>query len=121
MGTWSHGNFDNDCSADFLSDITGKLVEEIRQAVKDPEKLEADEYWGDAMPSSIELLNLIATQNWVGTVLPETSEAKAWKATYLEVWDKSIEHLNPKEGYKEKRLSVLEDTFNRLIDFSKDI
>ena len=116
MGTWSYGNFDNDCSADFLSELTGNIVSEIREAIKEPSDLEADEYWGSAMPACIEILNLLSSQKWVGVTLPEESEAKIWKDIFLKVWGESIDALEPKEGHKEKRLSVLENTFNKLIE-----
>ena len=31
MGTWAHGNFDNDTALDWLGDITGQLLEEIHK------------------------------------------------------------------------------------------
>jgi len=82
VGTWSHGNFDNDTSADHLSILTSRLIEEIKQAMSDPKELQPDEYWGCAVPCNIELLSLIASQHWVGTRLPDADVVEQWKATY---------------------------------------
>ncbi len=43
MGTWSHGNFDNDTALDWLADITGQLIDEIAEALDLPEALQAGE------------------------------------------------------------------------------
>jgi hypothetical protein len=56
MGTWGHGNFDDDTAADHLSDLTGKLLGDIQKAMEgDPVEIEPDEYWGVAVPCNLEL------------------------------------------------------------------
>lgn len=115
MGTWGSGNFDSDTAADHLSDLTARLVQEVEQAMAgDPAELEADEYWGVAVPCNLELLHLLATRNWVGVTLPGAATVESWKATYLAAWDASIDGLEPVAGFKEQRRAVLERTFDRL-------
>jgi hypothetical protein len=115
MGTWSHGNFDDDTSADHLSELTGKLVKEIRDAMRNPDEIQPDEYWGCAVPCNIEILTLISAQKWVGTILPTHDEATQWKSTFMQVWDACIDDLDPKPEYKIQRRAVLEKTFNDLL------
>ena len=60
MGTWAHGNFDNDTALDWLDDITGQLLDEIAEAMESPELREADELDADLVPCRIELLCAMA-------------------------------------------------------------
>jgi hypothetical protein len=62
MGTWGHGNFDDDTPAEHLWALTDQLVKEVSTAMADPKKIEPDEYWGCAVPSNVEILNVIARQ-----------------------------------------------------------
>lgn len=117
MGTWDSGNFDNDTAADHLSVLTAKLLDEVEEAMTgDPVVLEADEYWGAAVPCNLEILTLLATRRWVGVVLPDVATVQEWKGTYLAVWDESIDELDPVPGYKAERRAVLERTFDDLTE-----
>ncbi|MFF2330755.1 MULTISPECIES: DUF4259 domain-containing protein [unclassified Streptomyces] len=115
MGTWGRGNFDDDTAADHLADITGRLVSEIEEAMAgDPVGLEPDDYWGVTVPCTIELLCLIAEQGYVGATVPDTAVVERWKKTFMDVWEGSIDGLEPAPGYKEERRAVLTGTFDRL-------
>jgi hypothetical protein len=115
MGTWGAGNFDSDTAADHLSTIAAKLIGEIEAAMRgDPVEIEADEYWGVAVPCNLELLALFAEQGWVGALLPDSAEIAAWKAKFLEVWEESIDGLSPSLEWKKARRAVLVRTFDRL-------
>ncbi|MFD7623689.1 DUF4259 domain-containing protein [Streptomyces sp. NPDC059802] len=115
MGTWGSGNFDSDTAADHLSGITGRLVSEIEEAMADdPVVLEADEYWGVAVPCNVELLSLIAEQGHVGASVPEAAVVEGWKKKFMDVWERTIDDLGPKQEYKEDRRAGLIRTFDRL-------
>jgi hypothetical protein len=115
VGTWGSGNFDSDTAADHLSILTARLVREVEDAMAgDPVELEPDEYWGVAVPCNLEILCVLASQRWVGVVLPEVETIEAWKATYLAVWDASIDGLEPTPEHKAQRRAVLERTFGQL-------
>ncbi|MER5614185.1 MULTISPECIES: DUF4259 domain-containing protein [unclassified Streptomyces] len=116
MGTWGSGNFDSDTAADHLSGITGRLVSEIEEAMAgDPVGLEPDEYDGVAVPCNVELLCLMAEQNHVGASVPEPVVAEGWKKTFMDVWERTIDGLEPEPEYKEDRRAELIRTFDRLI------
>lgn len=116
MGTWGSGNFDSDTAADHLSSLTARLVKEITDAMKgDAAELEADEYWGVAVPCNVELLALLAEQQWVGVMLPDAATAEAWKTKLLEAWEGSIDALGPSEAHRRDRHAALAATFERLL------
>ncbi|MGW2084889.1 DUF4259 domain-containing protein [Streptomyces sp. NPDC001880] len=120
MGTWGSGNFDSDTAADHLSGVTGRLVSEIEEAMAgDPAGLEPDEYDGVAVPCNVELLCLIAEQNHVGARVPGVAVAEGWKKTFMDVWERTIDGLEPKQGYKEDRRAELIRTFDRLVALAK--
>ncbi|MFJ7492370.1 DUF4259 domain-containing protein [Streptomyces sp. NPDC097727] len=115
MGTWGSGNFDDDTAADHLSGITGRLVSEIEEAMAgDPVGLEPDDYWGVAVPCNVELLCLIAEQHYVGATVPAAAVAERWKRTFMDVWERAIDGLEPEPEYKERRRAELIRTFDRL-------
>lgn len=119
MGVWGPGNFEEDTAADHLSTLTAHLIREIQDAIVDPALIEPDEYWGVAVPCNIQLLTLIAKQKFVGCVIPEVETVKAWKAIYMEVWERRIDTLKPKPKHKTDRRKVLEKTFNDLLKMAK--
>ncbi|MCX4866788.1 DUF4259 domain-containing protein [Streptomyces sp. NBC_00257] len=115
MGTWGSGNFDSDTAADHLSGITGRLVSEIEEAMAgDPVGLEPDEYDGVAVPCNVELLCLMAEQGYVGAGVPEPAVVEKWKKTFMDVWERTIDGLEPGPGHKEDRRAELIRTFDRL-------
>ena len=120
MGVWDSGNFDNDTAADHLYDIVEGLIKDIRDAVVNPLELEADEYWGSAMPCNIELLTLIGSQHYSGFHYPDSEEAIKWKEVFMSAWLGSIDGLEPEESYKEERIKILNETFDKFIALSKE-
>ena len=51
--------------------------------------------------------------------MPEAETIQNWKTKYLAVWDKYIDGLVPKPGFKEERRAVILKSFNRLIALCK--
>ncbi|WFR73519.1 DUF4259 domain-containing protein [Prescottella defluvii] len=120
MGTWGSGNFDSDTAADHLSDLTGRLVDEVTKAMSgDPVEIEPDEYWGVAVPCNLELLHLIAQQHYVGVNLPDPGTIADWKDRFLAVWDGTIDGLEPQPDYKEQRRERLVRTFDQLAELAR--
>jgi hypothetical protein len=115
MGTWGSGNFDSDTAADHLSIVTGRLLTEVKDAMAgDPVELEPDEYWGVAVPANLELLLLIAKQGYVGVMLPDAATLASWKETFVSIWERSIDGLEPTPDHKKGRRAVLVKTFDQL-------
>ncbi|MFF1795724.1 DUF4259 domain-containing protein [Kitasatospora sp. NPDC086009] len=121
MGTWGSGNFDSDAAADHLGEFTARLIGEVEQAMAgDRVELEADEYWGTAVPCNLELLHLIASRHYVGAGLPAAATIEGWKADFMAVWEKSIDGLEPAPGHKEERRAVLLRTFDDLAALARE-
>ncbi|MFD4031229.1 DUF4259 domain-containing protein [Streptomyces sp. NPDC058637] len=119
MGTWGAGNFDNDTAADHLSVLADRLVTEIAEAMAgDPVELEPDEYWGVTVPCDLELLLVLDRQGWVGVSLPAPEVIRTWQETFLAVWERTIDALEPKPAYKDERRAVLNKTFEQLAEAS---
>lgn len=114
MGTWSHGNFDNDAALDWLGDTTGQLIAEIQEAMASPDSMQADEWDGDIVPCRIELLCVMA-ENGMAPRWPDLQELQQWKQIYLREWDGSIDELDPDEDYRRDRRETLVATFDRML------
>ncbi|WP_229403534.1 DUF4259 domain-containing protein [Micromonospora okii] len=119
MGTWGSGNFDDDTAADHLADLTGRLIEEIAEAMSgDPVGIEPDEYWGVAVPCNLELLHLVASRHYVGARLPDPETVAGWKEKFLGVWDGAIDGLEPSPEFRQQRREVLVRTFDQVADLA---
>ncbi|MFD9237009.1 DUF4259 domain-containing protein [[Kitasatospora] papulosa] len=115
MGTWGAGNFDSDAAADHLAGLADRLVTEVMDAMTgDPVGLEPDEYGGMTVPCNLELLLVLARQGWVGVALPSPEVIRAWQGTFLAVWERTIDGLEPSPAYKDERRAVLNGTFEQL-------
>ena len=114
MGTWAHGNFDNDTALDWLDDITGQLLDEIAGAMDSPQSLEADELDADLVPCRIELLCAMAEKG-MPPRWPDVQLLAQWKQIYLQAWDASIDELEPAPDYKRDRRATLVATFDRML------
>ncbi|MFE6779577.1 DUF4259 domain-containing protein [Streptomyces sp. NPDC057702] len=117
MGTWGSGNFDSDTAADHLADVIGRLVAEVADAMSgDPVELEADEYWGNAVPCHLELLYALARAGYATHHLPEPGVIASWKADFLAIWERTIDDLEPSAEFREERRAVLVRTFDQLAE-----
>lgn len=115
MGTWGSGNFESDAALDHLSAVVGRLVEEVAEAMAgDPVGIEPDEYWGVAVPCQLELLHVLAQAGHADGELPKAEVIEGWKETFMAVWERTIDGLEPKPEYKKKRREVLIRTFDQL-------
>ncbi|MDT0265895.1 DUF4259 domain-containing protein [Streptomyces sp. DSM 44915] len=113
MGTWGHGNFDSDTAADHLALVIDRLVTEVGQVITgDPVRLEADEYWGVAVPCQLELLTVLARAGYGGGMLPKPEAVAVWRERYLSAWERSIDELEPSPEFRAERLAVLRRTFD---------
>ncbi|MFD7867944.1 DUF4259 domain-containing protein [Streptomyces sp. NPDC059783] len=120
MGTWGAGNFDSDTAADRLGDLVSRLVAGVTEAMNgDPVELEPDEYGGVGVPCDLELLLLLHRQGWAGVTLPPPALIRSWQKTFLDVWERTIDDLDPDPAYKEERRAVLTETFERLAEASE--
>ncbi|TXS48810.1 DUF4259 domain-containing protein [Streptomyces sp. t39] len=117
MGTWGSGNFESDTALDHLSAVVDRLVTEVAEAMAgDPVVVEPDEYWGVAVPCNLELLRVLAQAGYAHGNLPEAGVVEEWKRAFMDVWERTIDGLEPTPGFKEDRRSVLNRTFDELAE-----
>src|SRR4051794_29360553 len=125
MGTWGHGNFENDTAAEHLIMLCKPLIEQLRNAVAHPKMMRPDEYDGEVFMANIEILavlgeNIGRTQKgFPGDLVfpfpfPAGTEIQKWKRKYLKIWDGYIEKLRPSADYRRKRRRLIIQTFDRL-------
>jgi len=129
MGTWGHGNFENDTVAEYYCDLCKPLLDQIRNTVADAALMQPDEYDSEVMLANIEILTVLAENigrtdtEWVGDLVfpfpfPAPEEIRTWKTKYLDVWDNHIDQLGPDSNFKEKRRATIGKTFDRFIKIS---
>jgi hypothetical protein len=117
VGTWGSGNFESDTASDHLSMVVDRLVTEVAEAMAgDPVAIEPDEFWGVAVPCNLELLHVLAQAGYAADYLPEAGVVEEWKKTFMEVWEQTIDDLEPSPVFKVERRSVLNRTFDQLAD-----
>ncbi len=105
MGTWGPNHFDSDTAADHLSIVTKRLIDEVAEAMNgDPSTFTADEYVGVSVPCTLEVLHLIATQSWVGAMVPDRDALNRWRAALV--------------AAQPDRRSALDATFDKLIELA---
>src|SRR5688500_4625879 len=111
MGTWGPGNFENDGAADHLYAVCGPLLAQIEDAMKDPASLEPPLFYSEVVPANLEIIACLSEhlgrfergnlQDMLyPCVLPPPKTIAAWKNTYLQVWDTSIDELEPTPEHK---------------------
>jgi hypothetical protein len=106
MARFGPGNFDENAAADYAAEfVEVHFIKPITDAVRDPQSLERDEWFGVVVPCMVEILAAIAKVR--RGLLPDPEVIQGWKAAYLAVWDR--------EGPWPERRAVLVRTFDRLI------
>ena|SRR5581483_6133061 len=129
MSTWAEGVFENDAAADYVYGLLDKMIEQILKTVVDPVKLEPDEDDSRILLCNVDLLGVVAhhvyrqvwsSGSWTirGPLLPPAEEVLAWKAAYLEVWDRTIDGFDPTPAYKTGHRAQIVAAFDRLAELS---
>ena len=118
MGVWGVGNFENDEAMDYAQELAEQMVSQIEETVASEHGMEPDEPDGFRLMCNVELLCLIGQH--AGLSFPESAIVEGWKASFLDVWEKFIDGLDPKPGFKEERQAMITQTFDRLIKLSRD-
>ena len=117
MGVWAAGNFENDEAMDYAHELVDGMIEQIESTVASEHGMEPDEPDSFRLMCNVELLWLLGQH--VGLALPGSATVEGWKARYLAVWEEFIDGLEPEPGYKADRLSVIAETFERLIELCR--
>jgi hypothetical protein len=125
MGTWGSGNFESDTALDHFGTVTTPLLEQIREAFKDKELLQPDEYESEAVLCNMDIL--LAISYGLGnraapfhiSHFPKVKQIQSWQKAYLKVWDDYIDELKPSKDYKTKRRKTIIKTFEHFASLAK--
>ena len=108
MGTAGAGNFDNDAAYCWLVDLVEEnLIRPIDESIRNFDEAEAEWLMG-----AVEVLCSLGEQ--FASPVPDVEKVKAWRASYVRGWNTVIDSLRPVPGFKNERLAVIEQTFDRL-------
>ncbi len=118
MGTWGSGNFENDAELDFINKQVDHYVGLIEAIFGDTERFRLDEDAESMLMPCIELLLLVCTH--CHGVLPKALSVSTWKVRYLAMYDKQIDRLEPRSDFKRQRRSIINDTFDKLLQLHEE-
>jgi hypothetical protein len=110
MGTWAEGNFDNDASLDFVSDIARELRKEM-SPTDEVEDL-------DLVMAAVAMLKALVEH--CHAPAPEREEIESLKTDVLALYDEQIDGLEPQGDFKEKRRAVIQKTFDEFLELLKE-
>jgi hypothetical protein len=117
MGTFAEHNFGNDGAMDYLAMLTAKLVATITEVLGDESRRALDEDGETLLMPSVEILALLCER--YGAAPPRPATIQHWAETYLDVYDREIDRLRPKPGFKAARRKVIDHTFRWLASLSE--
>jgi hypothetical protein len=111
MGTWGHGNLENDYALDELADRTETLVTELLERARTKESREWDEYDYTTLFVEFEILFALEAKGLVHSTLPAATEVRTLAADYIAGWDDFADELD--QPFKGKRRKQIVKTFQR--------
>jgi hypothetical protein len=112
MGTFAEHNFGNDAAMDYLAMLIAKLVATINEVVSDDARVAPEEDGESLLMPSVEVLALLCER--YGAEPPRPEAVRQWSEKYLAVYDRTIDRLRPKPGFKAARRKVIDRTFRWL-------
>ena len=118
MGTWAEGNFDNDVALDYLAGIIDQITSNIEDIFNSGDAADLEQCGESELMPGVEIISILSEK--CNAVPPKEDIVNRWKNRYLKIYDSQIDGLDPDAEYKIKRRKVIEDTFNKLLEQSKD-
>jgi hypothetical protein len=112
MATFAEHNFGNDGAMDYLSMLITQLVATVSAIVADDTRLALDEDGETMLMPSVEVLAFLCER--YNAVPPRAETVRQWADKYLGVYDRTIDRLRPRPGFKAARRKVIEKTFRWL-------
>ncbi len=112
MGSWGAGNFQNDQALDYLGEVMRSLVGKLEEIIDHPIRAEADEPSNFEVMAAVEIITVLCEN--LNAVPPKPELVAKCQDTFLNAWEKSIDALSPKSGFKEERRAVIAESFEKL-------
>jgi hypothetical protein len=112
MASFAEHNFGNDGAREYLEMLLARLVATITEIMADPSRLALDEDGETMLMPSVEILALLCERYDAQPPRPDT--VRQWAHKYLDIYDRTIDRLHPRPGWKAARRKVIEQTFRWL-------
>jgi hypothetical protein len=112
MAVFAEHNFGNDGALEYLAMLTARLVAVITEVESDPDRLALNEDGESLLMPSVEVLALLCER--YDAMPPKPDTVRQWSDKYLATYDRTIDRLHPKPGYKAARRKVIDKTFRWL-------
>lgn len=116
MSEWREDNFGSQGARDFLAMQIARLIATVNDIIKDPERCSADEDGETMLMPCVEVLAMLCER--YDAIPPKPATVDQWHSAYLDVFDRTIDELEPPEEYKAARRKVIENTFRWLESLS---
>src|SRR5262249_32718274 len=120
MGRGGDQNFDCDAAMDFVACLVDQLVEQVQNAVAKPSSIEPDEYYGEVVPCTVDILPALHELSGTAAIPPPEVVAD-WKKKYMEVWEATINAMGSSEEHKRARRATLRKSFDKLGRLSRKV
>lgn len=117
MGTWAEGNFDNDGALDFVGGLIDDITAKIDECFADEEASRLDEEGEAVIVPGVHIISMLSEN--CKAAPPQTAVVAKWKSQFMAIFDEQIGELEPAEGYEQKRRAVIEATFSKLEEQSR--
>jgi hypothetical protein len=113
MGTWGHGNLENDYALDELADRNAKLVATMLERARGSESREWDEYDHTTLFVEFEILFALDDHGLLNAgSLPPSAEIRTLAEDFIAEWD-AYAAADLQQPYKGKRRAAIVKTFER--------
>lgn len=113
MGVWGAGNFTNDAALDFIATaVITPMTDQLRKVIDHPALADPEEYHFEVL-AAVEILAVVC--EGVNAYPPPSQLVERCRDVCLQAWDKGIDKLDPRPGFKEERRAVITATFERLL------
>ena len=117
MATAGADNFASEGARDYLSMLSSKLVATITEIYRDRDRLALDEDGESMFMPSVELLALLC-ERYAATP-PKPATIRQWEERYLELFDETVQEINPDHAFQTARRRMIEQTFRWLMGLAE--
>jgi hypothetical protein len=115
MARSGSGNFDSDAASDYIGDLVERLVQEVKQALSNPNSIEPDEYYGDVLPGIVEIIAALHQLSGTATIPPPEVIAE-WRSRFLAAREQALRETWNADDPRNK---TIRGTFDKLQELSR--
>jgi hypothetical protein len=118
MGTWGTDNFQNDGALDYVGDLVDELSTRIEEVLASEARARADGEGETTLVPSVAIITLLCDA--CNAAPPKPTRITDWRTRYLAVFDRTMPALDFRGDFTAPRRAVVEETFDKLLAYSRD-